>query len=136
MSMKFIPAVLAFAALCALWALPARAAPCDGYTRVVTFADGSARLARGTACLASDGQWRVAEEHLLPPSAVAAAPARPQPRVVYYYQSAYYDPAYYYGPYPYPDPFWTPYYPYSGYGWGYGHYYGHHDHHDDHHYHH
>lgn len=91
-------------------ARPAQSAPCDAYTRNVVFADGSQRLAYGTACLTREGQWRVAEEHL------ARTPVRAR---VSYYRTYYYPRYYHYNPYPVFFSF--------GYGWGGG--YGRHHHH-------
>lgn len=90
----------------------AHAAPCNSYTRNVVFADGSQRLAYGTACLTRDGQWRVADEYL------TRTPARSR---VSYYRPYYYPRYYHYNPYPVFLSF--------GYGWGWGHGRHHHHHH-------
>lgn len=111
-------------------ALPAaaNAAPCESYSRTVTFADGSHRLAEGTACMDEDGVYRVTEEHLAPLSA-------PLPSDVYYEPPIYAPaPHYYPSPYAYYDPWYDPWYrPYYGPSLSFGFYSGHHHHHRHHH---
>jgi hypothetical protein len=98
----------------------AQAAPCHEYSRVVTFADGSSRLAQGTACLARDGQWRVTEEHLAPSSAYS------RPHRAVYTPAAYY-PAYQanYDPWLW---VWPAAFLAFSYGSGYHHHHHHHHH--------
>ena len=87
--------------------------PCRDYTRTVVLPGGVARLAAGTACLADDGVWRVAEERLVPGAAERLASA------------------YVYDPYPYDDAprYYAPYFPVTYFSFGfYGHHGGYHHH--------
>jgi len=126
--MKARFALIAGLVLTVMLPAAAKAEPCQSYSRTVSFADGSHRMAQGTACMDDEGVYRVTEEHLAPLSA-------PLPPDVYYAPPVYAPapPPYYYPPYAYYDPWYDPWYrPYYGPSLSFGFVFGDHHHHHHH----